>query len=72
MLDLRLPMGLMFTIVGALILVYGLFTANSEMYQRSLGININIWWGLVLLVFGALMLGLAWKARRSNPPDDKK
>ena len=36
---------------------YGLVTAASaELYQRSLGININLVWGLVLLVFGAVML----------------
>ena len=62
MLDLRIPMGLMFSLVGALLVVYGVMTRGSEIYQRSLGINVNICWGGTLLVFGALMLALAWWA----------
>jgi multidrug transporter EmrE-like cation transporter len=54
-LDLRLPIGLMFTIFGAILTVYGLVSGNT-IYQRSLGINVNLWWGLVLLVFGVTML----------------
>jgi hypothetical protein len=34
---------------------YGLFTP-AAIYERSLGINVNLWWGLVLVVFGAWML----------------
>ena len=67
MLDLRLPMGLMFSLVGAMLAVYGLATRADAMYQeRSLGININVWWGAVLLLFGLLMLGLAWWATASE------
>ena len=57
MLDLRWPIGLMFTLIGALLVIYGMATgSNAEMYQHSLGKNINLWWGLHLLVFGVLML----------------
>jgi hypothetical protein len=56
-LDIRWPIGLMFTLIGALLAIDGLVTSsNTEMYQRSLGININLIWGVVLLVFGVLML----------------
>jgi hypothetical protein len=52
----------MFSLVGAMMAVFGLMTkASEEMYKRSLDININLWWGLVLLVFGGLMLFSAWK-----------
>ncbi len=54
-LDLRLPIGLMFAIFGALLTVYGL-TSDDAIYERSLGINVNLWWGLVLLMFGIGML----------------
>jgi len=54
-LDLRIPMGLMFTLVGAILTVFGLATMGSPMYDRSLGINANLDWGLVLLVFGVIM-----------------
>jgi hypothetical protein len=54
-LDIRLPMGLLFSILGGLLAAYGLFS-DAALYRRSLGINVNLWWGLVLLAFGALML----------------
>ena len=54
-LDLRIPLGLLFTIVGALLAVYGLLTRGSDLYQRSAGMDINLIWGLVMLVFGLTM-----------------
>jgi len=55
-LDIRTPIGLMFGLFGILLTGYGLLTRGSSIYQRSLGYNINLEWGLVLLVFGAVML----------------
>ena len=56
-LDIRWPIGLMFSFIGVLLLIYGAATASdAEMYRHSLGININLIWGVVLLVFGAAML----------------
>jgi hypothetical protein len=63
-LDLRLPMGLMFTIFGALLTGFGVISDNA-IYAASLGINVNLWWGLVLLTFGLLMLGLALRAGKA-------
>ena len=63
-LDIRLPIGLMFTIAGALLAVYGL-ASGPAMYRRSLGLNINLWWGAVMLLFGLTMLMLAWRASRT-------
>ncbi len=60
-LDLRLPIGLLFSLFGVILVVYG-FASNPAIYERSLGINVNLWWGIVLLVFGLVMLGLAWRA----------
>ncbi|MEI8313415.1 MAG: hypothetical protein WCH98_21915 [Verrucomicrobiota bacterium] len=56
--DLRLPIGLMFSLFGAILTVYGLIS-GPEIYQRSLGINVNLWWGGGLLIFGLLMLFFA-------------
>ncbi len=57
MVDIRIPIGLMFSIFGLLITVFGLFTdSDSIMYQRSLGINVNIIMGIIMLVFGLGML----------------
>ena len=66
-LDLRLPLGLMFTVFGALLVGYGL-VSDRAIYDRSLGINVNLWWGLVLLAFGILMLLLAARGRGRVPP----
>jgi hypothetical protein len=56
-LDIRLPIGGMFGLFGVLLTLYGLFTHGDEMYDKhSLGMNINLAWGLVLLAFGILML----------------
>ena len=66
-LDVRIPIGGMFTIFGVVLLVYGL-VSDKAMYERSLGINVNLWWGLVLLVFGLVMLSLAYRAHRKSSP----
>ncbi len=66
-LDLRLPIGLMFSLFGAILVVYGL-VSNPAIYQRSLGINVNLWWGIVLVLFGLVMLGLAWRAGATSRP----
>lgn len=66
-LDIRLPIGMMFSLIGAVMVIYGLVTgSNKELYQRSLDININLWWGLILLVFGVVMFVAA--KRDANKP----
>ena len=64
-LDLRLPIGGMFTIIGALLVLFGL-VSDQAIYQRSLGINVNLWWGFVLLAFGLVMLWLVMRGRRAS------
>ena len=66
-LDLRLPIGLMFSIFGVLLAGYGV-ASDPAIYQRSLGVNVNLWWGLVLLVFGLVMLWLVARGRRTARP----
>ena len=63
--DLRLPLGIMFTVFGSILVIFGFATRGSDIYQHSLGININIRWGLVLLAFGICMLILARRACKS-------
>ena len=62
-LDLRLPIGLMFTIFGVILAGFGL-ASDRAIYDRSLGIKVNLWWGLVLLAFGLVMLACALRAGR--------
>jgi len=66
-LDIRTPLGVMFAILGLLLTGFGLIS-DPAIYERSLGIHINLWWGLVLLAFGAVMLGLGWRAASSREP----
>lgn len=64
-LDIRLPIGGLFSILGMLLAGYGLATrGDAERYARSLSVNVNLWWGLVMLVFGVLMLVAAGRSRR--------
>lgn len=67
-LDIRLPIGMMFSLIGAVMVVYGLITgSNKELYHRSLDININLWWGLVLLAFGVIMFVCSRRAAKKPP-----
>jgi hypothetical protein len=61
-LDIRYPIGGLFAVLGLLLTGYGLATVGEpEAYERSLSVNVNLWWGLVLLLFGVALL---WGARR--------
>jgi len=66
-LDIRIPIGLLFVIVGGLLVAYGLIS-DRALYRRSLDININLWWGLAMLAFGALMIFLGRRSARALPP----
>ena len=57
MLDIRFPIGLMFSIVGLIITIYGLATMwQDAMYVKSLNVNVNLLSGIGTLAFGLLML----------------
>jgi len=62
-LDVRLPAGLMLTTIGVLLAGYGAIS-DRAVYARSLGINVNLIWGGVLLVAGAAMLLLSARSAR--------
>jgi protein-S-isoprenylcysteine O-methyltransferase Ste14 len=63
--DIRLPIGSLFTALGALLVLFGLFTRHSPIYrEHSLGLNINFGWGIILLIFGLLMIFFATRSRR--------
>jgi hypothetical protein len=68
--DLRFPIGLLFSFYGGLLVIFGL-CSDPATYDRSLHININLWWGAVLLLFGVAMLVLALRGRtkaKDTPP----
>jgi hypothetical protein len=63
-LDIRWPIGLMFSLIGMLLTGYGAVKSGDS---QSLGININLIWGIVLLVFGVLMLLGAMRGGKTPP-----
>lgn len=66
-LDIRFPIGMMFTLVGLLMAGYGVVTGGDKsMYTRSLDLNVNLWWGLGLLVFGVLMWVFAVRGKKAG------
>jgi hypothetical protein len=67
-LDIRWPIGLMFTLIGVLLTGYGAFNrAASLTHAGGTDLNINLIWGIVLLVFGVLMLIGAACAKKTPP-----
>ena len=71
-LDIRWPIGGLFSLIGLMMLGYGLVTASDhELYKRSFDINVNIVWGAVLVVFGFAMLVGAWRGSK-QPPEEPK
>jgi hypothetical protein len=65
-LDIRYPIGFLFLVIGAILVVYGLVSGPEIYAAHSLGVNINLGWGVVQIVFGAIMVGLA-KAGAGKP-----
>ena len=67
-LDIRWPIGLMFTLIGVLLTGYGAFNRAASVSQAGGSeININLIWGIVLLIFGVLMLLGAYRGGKKPP-----
>jgi hypothetical protein len=65
--DIRIPIGLLFAILGFILFAFGLYSMNdAELYARSLGKNINLWTGVAMLVFGGMMLFFSLKKKKTN------
>lgn len=63
-LDIRIPIGMMFAILGMILVLAGLL--NGAQGSHSIGINVNLWWGIVMLVFGGTMYAFG---RRGGKPE---
>ncbi len=61
--DLRLPLGWLFAVLGLLLLIAGL-RATPATDARSLGININLIWGAVMIAFALICLWLSHREAR--------
>ncbi len=53
-LDIKLPIGLFFSIIGIILVLSGIF--NKKEILLKLNYNFNLWWGIIILSFGILML----------------
>ena len=66
-LDIKLPIGLMFVVFGIMLTIFGLATgSDSEMYAKSLNVNVNLWSGIGMLIFGSVMLFFAKRIKKSD------
>jgi len=67
MVDIRIPIGLMFSIIGVIISLVGIITmSDSVMYQKSLGVNVNLIMGVLMLIFGLVMLYFALRKKKTE------
>ncbi|MEO8908868.1 MAG: hypothetical protein ABI408_01400 [Gemmatimonadaceae bacterium] len=63
--DIRIPIGILFSLLGVILAIYGVATRTDiGLYGRSENIVINLWWGLVMIVFGGTMLYFGTKANK--------
>ncbi|MBB5057819.1 hypothetical protein HDF16_002525 [Granulicella aggregans] len=67
-LDIRVPLGAIFLIVGGIMSVYGIVTRSSSIYEKSMGINLNLWWGVAMLVFGGVMFFFGRQQKWQDDP----
>jgi hypothetical protein len=72
-LDIRIPLGLIFLITGGLMSLYGLITRNSPgIYEKSMGVNLNLTWGAIMFVFGLIMFLVGRRQKWQDDPVDPR
>jgi hypothetical protein len=57
--DIRAPIGGLFTLLGVMLAGYGLVAGSRTSSDVAPVTNVNLWWGIVMLLFGILMLALS-------------
>jgi hypothetical protein len=67
-LDIRIPLGLIFIIIGGIMSIFGFITRNTGIYQRSMGININLTWGALMFLFGLIMFLVGRRQKWQDDP----
>ena len=70
--DPRISIGMLFTLTGTILTAFGLATrSNADVYVKSMGIDVNFWWGLVILVFGIVTLTLGRRGQTKLESEKK-
>ena len=67
-LDIRIPLGLIFLIIGGIMSLYGLLTRHSAIYEKSLDVNLNLSWGLIMFLFGLVMFIIGRRQKWQDDP----
>jgi hypothetical protein len=68
-LDIRVPLGLIFLIIGGIMAIFGLVThGDVAIYQKSLGVDLNLAWGAIMVVFGAIMFFVGKRKKWQDDP----
>ena len=67
-LDIRIPLGLIFLIIGGIMSLYGLLTRHSAIYEKSLDVNLNLTWGLIMFLFGLVMFSIGRRQKWQDDP----
>ena len=67
-LDIRIPLGLIFLIIGGIMTVYGAVTHGSPIYAKSLGIDLNLTWGALMFLFGGVMYFVGKRQKWQTDP----
>jgi len=70
-LDIRLPIGILFAVIGVMLVVFGI-VSDAAIYARSLGHNVNVWWGLLLFAFGAVFTWFGVRAMRISTAAERR
>ena len=65
LLDLKIPLGGLLSFYGLLLVVYGVIE-DPAMYDKSFGMNVNLFWGLVMLVAGGTFVVMHWIRRKPS------
>ena len=64
--DIRRLIGGVFTVYGVILVALGIFGSHASKNKAD-GINVNLWTGLAMLVFAALMI--FWALSRPTVPE---
>jgi len=72
-LDIRVPLGLIFLIIGGIMAIFGVFThGDATIYEKSLGVDLNLTWGGLMFVFGAIMFYVGRRQKWQDDPVDPR
>jgi hypothetical protein len=67
--DIRRLIGALFVLYGVVLVALGLF-GSGHVKHKAAGINIDLWTGLGMLLFGAFMI--AWALLRPTLPEPEE